>query len=481
MSIRFSFVSGSLSGGTKDLDKNRITIGRGAGNDIRFDPKVDLDASKNHAEILFEDGQYWLKDLNSTNGTYVNGKRINKTLLKSGDKVEFGKGGPKAGIDVIVPGMAGAEPKTRIAKAIDGGGGVGNQTVAMMIQDALDKAKSSKRGTVGGTAVFVKEAVNSALKKSTRTFKVVTSMVIVVLLAAVVFLVVEGLGVKEDLKLAHEKAISSSQEAKDIKSQMLTEKDKFYNIVDQYHDSVAFIYSETSIYDAKGNTANVVQGFGTGFFVRDDGYLITSKHVIYPWKFNSDQAYVVALAKANNLKVVTFISIWINGVRFRAAGRFSYEQTYNTRDGNLEVFTTAEDRMTQAFRKPNWRPGIEVEIHKKDNNDIAVLKAIGGPFKSVRIYRGRTPYRTTDPVIVYGFPLGVSPQELANTNASASYGRIRKIENTVQLDVSVLPGNSGGPVFNEEGYVIGVMTRRFAATLNECITIDHALRLVPGL
>jgi hypothetical protein len=283
MSIKFSFMSGSLSGGTKDLDKSRITIGRGAGNDVRFDPKVDLDASKNHAEITFEDGKYWLTDLNSTNGTYVNGKRINRTLLKSGDQVEFGKGGPKAGVDIIIPGMAGAEPKTRVAQAIDGrGSGVGNQTVAMMIQDALDKAKSSKRGTVGGTAVFIKEAVNSALKKSTRTFKVVTSMVIVVLLAAVVFLVVEGLGVKEDLKLAEEKSISSDQEVKDIKSQMLTDKDKFYNIVDQYHDSVAFIYSETSIYDAKGNTANVVQGFGTGFFVRDDGYLITSKHVIYP-------------------------------------------------------------------------------------------------------------------------------------------------------------------------------------------------------
>jgi hypothetical protein len=263
----------------------------------------------------------------------------------------------------------------------------------------------------------------------------------------------------------------------DIKS----DKDKFYNIVKEYNRSVVFIYSETSIYDAKGNTANVVQGFGTGFFVRDDGYLLTNKHVVYPWKFDPDQAYVVALAKANNLKVETFVCVWINGERFRAGGRFSFENSYNTKDGNLEITTTAEDRMTQAFRKPQWRRGIEVEVHRRDNNDIAVLKAIGGSFKSVKIYRGRTPYKPTDPVIVYGFPLGISPQELANTSASAAFGRIRKIENTVQLDVSVLPGNSGGPVFTEDGSVIGIMTRRFAETLNECITIDHALRLVPGL
>ena len=43
-----------------------------------------------HAEIIEEDGEIWLWDLNSTNGTFVNGKRISKTRLCEGDTVQFG-------------------------------------------------------------------------------------------------------------------------------------------------------------------------------------------------------------------------------------------------------------------------------------------------------------------------------------------------------------------------------------------------------
>jgi len=44
-----------------------------------------------HAELLEEDGQLWLDDLNSTNGSFVNGIRIReKTMLQNGDSVQFG-------------------------------------------------------------------------------------------------------------------------------------------------------------------------------------------------------------------------------------------------------------------------------------------------------------------------------------------------------------------------------------------------------
>ena len=43
-----------------------------------------------HAEIIEEEGQLWLRDLNSTNGTFVNGKRISKISLRESDTVQFG-------------------------------------------------------------------------------------------------------------------------------------------------------------------------------------------------------------------------------------------------------------------------------------------------------------------------------------------------------------------------------------------------------
>jgi hypothetical protein len=360
-----------------------------------------------------------------------------------------------------------------------GKSGVGSQTVAMMIGEALDKAKSSDRGAIGGTAVFIKEAVNNALKKSSRTFKIVTSLVIVALIGAIVFLVMQGKSEKEKLEgqiTEQQGQISQLSE----RTMNADDKQKFLKLLDEYHDSVVFIYSATTIYNSKGEQANLFQGFGTGFFVRDDGYIVTNKHVIYPWKFDEDKAYAIELAKALNFRIETFVCCWTNGARFRSGGNFSFEESFNTRDLNLEIVRTGEDRMTQVFSKPNWRTDIKVEVHVKDNNDIAILKATGGPFKSVKLYRGMGGYKPLEPVIVYGFPAGIFPQETAHTSASAAYGHIRKVENTIQVDASILPGNSGGPVFISDGSVIGIATRGFAETLNECIQIEHAMRLIPG-
>lgn len=48
------------------------------------------DASRRHAEIVYQDGGYVLRDLGSTNGTYVNGRRVQQHALETGDRIEIG-------------------------------------------------------------------------------------------------------------------------------------------------------------------------------------------------------------------------------------------------------------------------------------------------------------------------------------------------------------------------------------------------------
>ena len=71
-----------------NLDKEVTTIGRKAVNDIHLD---NLAVSGSHAKILLLGGDCFLEDLESTNGTYVNGDRANKHVLKHGDKITIGK------------------------------------------------------------------------------------------------------------------------------------------------------------------------------------------------------------------------------------------------------------------------------------------------------------------------------------------------------------------------------------------------------
>lgn len=70
------------------LTKDRITLGRRPYNDIVID---HLAVSGEHAVLQMSGSEGFIEDLNSTNGTYVNGKTVKKQLLKNDDIIEIGK------------------------------------------------------------------------------------------------------------------------------------------------------------------------------------------------------------------------------------------------------------------------------------------------------------------------------------------------------------------------------------------------------
>lgn len=66
------------------LIKRVTTLGRQLGNDVVFHEEF---LSRFHAEIVSENGTYILVDKNSTSGTFVNGKKIDRCVLNSGDLI----------------------------------------------------------------------------------------------------------------------------------------------------------------------------------------------------------------------------------------------------------------------------------------------------------------------------------------------------------------------------------------------------------
>jgi pSer/pThr/pTyr-binding forkhead associated (FHA) protein len=69
------------------LDGKSVVIGRSPECDLRLQHQS---VSRRHARLLLTDGDWFLSDLRSTNGTLVNGKRISNRWLKSGDLVRIG-------------------------------------------------------------------------------------------------------------------------------------------------------------------------------------------------------------------------------------------------------------------------------------------------------------------------------------------------------------------------------------------------------
>jgi pilus assembly protein CpaF len=104
-------------GGSQQIEfpKNEITIGRLAGNDIVL---AKGNVSKYHSRIVLKDGKFIIVDMKSTNGTYVNGKKIAAPqVIKPADKIYIGD----YIINVEAPKSA---PQTRLAEpAVDAEGG----------------------------------------------------------------------------------------------------------------------------------------------------------------------------------------------------------------------------------------------------------------------------------------------------------------------------------------------------------------------
>ncbi len=71
------------------VDRPSVRIGRGSANEIVLQ---DTQASRHHAEISRQGDQFFIRDLDSTNGTFVNGERVTgPRLLKPGDQIRIGE------------------------------------------------------------------------------------------------------------------------------------------------------------------------------------------------------------------------------------------------------------------------------------------------------------------------------------------------------------------------------------------------------
>jgi type VI secretion system protein ImpL len=96
MTAYFEHAEGSKKGQIESFDSDRIRIGRKTDNDLRFDAERDREVSGYHAEVYREGSVFFLRDLRSTNGTYLNARRIDEpTPIADGDTIQLSARGPK--------------------------------------------------------------------------------------------------------------------------------------------------------------------------------------------------------------------------------------------------------------------------------------------------------------------------------------------------------------------------------------------------
>ena len=78
----------TLNGKSYVLEDRRAVLGRSKECDVQV---PDANVSRRHAELREEGGSWWLVDLDSTNGTELNGKRVQRAKLTDGDRIRLGE------------------------------------------------------------------------------------------------------------------------------------------------------------------------------------------------------------------------------------------------------------------------------------------------------------------------------------------------------------------------------------------------------
>lgn len=169
----------------------------------------------------------------------------------------------------------------------------------------------------------------------------------------------------------------------------------------------------------------IERAYGTAFFVTTDGYMLTNHHVV--------------------------------------AGADKITVTLNDRT-ELDVTLVGSD----------------------ERSDVAVLKVVGNQFPALPIGDSNI-IRVGEPVLAIGSPFGFDYSASAGivSAKSRSFSRETSVP-FIQTDVALNPGNSGGPLFNQKGEVIGINSRIFSGTggymgLSFSIPIDEAMGIYQQL
>ena len=232
----------------------------------------------------------------------------------------------------------------------------------------------------------------------------------------------------------------------------------------EYAPSVAFLLVE---YWLKTEDTEYYKNLaeGTAFLVDAEGYMLTGRHVVCPWL---EDATLFAAAQHLMRSGVTpkfgyRLYLWFEGHKaFNRAARML--DTSDLDDIYLidKAFSSESSPRVSIAGVPKPPDQTRQVIYSPLKEDFAVLKIYPVPegLKPLPLDLKMDPQKVTklSRFITLGFPLG-SRTQADTVNVSVTYGHVRRsFENMLQVDASLYSGNSGGPIIDTHGKVIGIVS-----------------------
>jgi S1-C subfamily serine protease len=220
----------------------------------------------------------------------------------------------------------------------------------------------------------------------------------------------------------------------------------FIEVARQNSPAVVFIRTEYALLDGSGQTVVNDSRTGTGFIVNSSGLIVTNRHLIRDWEYN--QTFAGATGRTTSIEVI-----------FPGSSR--------------------EDAIPAEIYRLSANPETDVAVLKiTPPEDMPVIGKLEPAAEGIN--QGAE-------VAVIGYPLGLDLLRLtgeARIAPSLSVGVVSRVNpGLIQLSLRAYTGNSGGPVFDGQGRVIGILTANVntAQDLTLCTPIEAALDLIKSV
>jgi len=389
--LRITHTRGRLAKATSSFALARVRIGCASDGEIAL---AEPGVLPRHAEIRLEGGAYWLFDLGTPTGTFVNGHPVARHRLTSGDRVALG-------------GAAGPEMRVEIGPGADGR--VDLATAQRIVQEAVVRATARE----DKTRAIVEAKVHAATRRA-KLHNALRSVGVLPALGATIFVAARVL---------------RSQRA----AQALVEETGLDRApIAQPSGAIPTrVYSGREIYDANKAAiyvigyirGNSIGGCCTAFAIKPN-VLATNAHC------------VIALRERGGKPVVT---------QNDSGGKARFDVVAST-----------------------MHPGYRADSQSADSPDVGLLRISGRMPAYVTLASDAELYAIGpgDDVFVLGFPGRVlDPVSPSATFLQGHVGRAVGLDQgpttpdkatLIQHDAITRGGNSGSPIFNQYGHVIGV-------------------------
>jgi len=425
VSAAIRVLTGARAGLVLPLPNDAI-VGRRSDADLQFDPERDLEVSARHALILYENGRWYVRDLGSRNGTWLNGERVRQAELRHGDRLTFGWQGPETEFLVTADAADGSVAATRASAAVSAGT---RGTHAIRIQNVkLRRAVTLLSVTVlvlSGTLIVLSRRSNS-LREQERAALLAR---IDTLLAAGESAVLALAGQREELAAALRASQEDVRRVRDqiartpsrsdtagdeglrrelqtamaaLERQQLAASLDYTRIENESRRAIAVIWVET----AAGTILT-----GTAFAIRPDASLVTSRHLVRDEQDRPPRRLAIQFADSDQ--------VWPARV--------------------LAVSATAD-----------------LAVVKVDNitSSVPTVRALNARVDTIQ---------PGLPVALIGYPLGGEtwPQDLRTGRVARPLGSVGVImaanSDAFEIQGYGAAGASGSPVFDANGEVIGIL------------------------